>query len=322
MIQEALENAIREARRFTKTGKVATYIPELSKADPEHIGACVMTVDGDMYSAGDWRQTFTMQSVSKTIALTLALQTVGYDIVFSKVGLEPTGDSFNSIVKLETKTPHPLNPMINAGAIATASCIPSKDPFKLFLGLAKKLCKNDDLSLNYAVYMSEKRAGMRNRSMAYWMKSEDIIEGDPEDALDFYFRMCSVNATSKDLATWGMILANDGVDPSSGDRLVENWIVKIVKTLMMTCGMYDGSGEFAIKVGIPSKSGVGGGILSSVEGRMGIGVFNPSLDSKGNSIGGMRLLESLSNSLKLHYFAGEAKGIAGAGDRGIEAVKR
>jgi len=304
-IQGALERALREGKRYTKTGKVATYIPELSKANPEHIGACIKTLTGETYHCGDWQEPFTIQSISKTISLTLALQTAGYDMLFSKVGLEPTGDSFNSIVKLETKTPHPLNPMINAGAIATASCIPGDDPFELYMELAKRVCLNDDLSLNHDVYLSEKLAGMRNRSMAYWMKSENIIEGDPEEALDLYFRMCSVNVTAEDLANWGMVLANDGVDPTSGTRLVESWIVRIVKTFMVTCGMYDGSGEFAVMVGIPSKSGVGGGILSAVEGRMGIGVFNPSLDRTGNSIGGMPLLEDLSKSLRLHYFAGK-----------------
>lgn len=305
IIQKALEKAVDEGKRVTKTGRVATYIPELSKADPEHVGVCIKTVTGETYSAGDWHEPFTMQSISKTISLTLALQTAGYDKVFSKVGLEPTGDSFNSIVKLETRTAHPLNPMINAGAIATASCIPGEDPFELYLDLARKVCLNKSLSINLEVYLSEKRAGMRNRSMAYWMKSENIIEGDPEDALDLYFRMCSVNVTAEDLANWGMVLANDGVDPISGERLAESWIVRIVKTFMVTCGMYDGSGEFAIKAGIPSKSGVGGGILSVVEGRMGIGVFNPSLDFKGNSVGGMHLLEHLSKSLGLHYFAGK-----------------
>ena len=305
IIQEILEKAVNEGKKVTKTGKVATYIPELSKAHSEHIGACIKTVDGETYSAGDWHEPFTMQSISKTISLTLALQTAGYDKVFSKVGLEPTGDSFNSIVKLETKTAHPLNPMINAGAIATVSCIPGEDPFELYLDLARKVCLNNELSINLEVYLSEKRAGMRNRSMAYWMKSENIIEGDPEKALDLYFRMCSVNVTAEDLANWGMVLANDGVDPISGERLAESWIVRIVKTFMVTCGMYDGSGEFAIKVGIPSKSGVGGGILSAVEGRMGIGVFNPSLDLKGNSVGGMHLLEHLSKNMGLHYFAGK-----------------
>lgn len=307
MIQEALEKAVSEGKSVTKSGKIATYIPELSKANTEHIGACIKTVSGETYSAGDWQQPFTMQSISKTISLTLALQTAGYDKVFSKVGLEPTGDSFNSIVKLETRNPNPLNPMINAGAIATASCIPGDDPFKLFLDLARKLCLNENISLNTEVFLSEKRAGMRNRSMAYWMKSENIIEGDPEETLDLYFKMCSVNVNAGDFASWGVILANDGVNPYTGTRLIESWIARLVKTFMMTCGMYDGSGEFAIKIGIPSKSGVGGGILSSVEARMGIGVFNPSLDPKGNSVGGMRILESLSKSLGLHYFGGHTR---------------
>jgi len=304
MIQQALEEALHYSRKFINSGTVATYIPELSKADPQHIGACIMTVGGDCYHAGDWQQPFTIQSISKTISLALALQSAGYDKVFSKVGLEPTGDSFNSIVKLETKTPHPLNPMINAGAIATASCITGDNPYQQFLDLTRRVCLRDDIEINEAVYMSEKHAGMRNRSMAYWMKNENIIEGDVEESLDLYFRMCSTSVTARDLANWGMILANDGINPFGQERYIESWIARIVKTFMMTCGMYDGSGEFAIRAGIPSKSGVGGGILSAVEKRMGIGVFNPSLDSKGNSVGGMKLLEHLSNSLNLHYFAG------------------
>lgn len=304
MIQQLLDDTLQHAGGLIKLGKVATYIPELSKANPEHFGACIMTVGGKSYHAGDWQQPFTIQSISKTISLALALETAGYDKVFSKVGLEPTGDSFNSIVKLETKNAHPLNPMINAGAIATASCIPGDDPFGLFIDTTRKLCLSDDINLNEAVYLSEKKAGMRNRSMAYWMKSENIIEGEPEDSLDLYFRMCSLNVTTEALANWGMVLANDGINPNNKVRLVDSWIVRIVKTFMMTCGMYDGSGEFAIRVGIPSKSGVGGGILSSVEGRMGIGVFSPALDSRGNSVAGMHLLEHLSRRLGLHYFAG------------------
>lgn len=302
-MQEILEQSIIYARTFISQGKVATYIPMLAQADPTLLGVCIKTVDGKKYFAGDYRQPFTIQSISKTILLILALQIAGYDKVFSKVGFEPTGDPFNSIVKLETKTPHPLNPMINAGAIAVASCLTGQDRFERFLQLTRRLCGRDDIQLNEAVYSSEKGAGMRNRSMAYFMQSENLLEGDIENLLDFYFKMCSIDVTAEDLAHYGMILANGGIDPLTGDQLVENWILRIVKTLMVTCGLYDGSGEFAIKVGIPSKSGVGGGIVSSVENRMGIGVFSPALDAKGNSVGSYRVLEYLSLELGLHYFS-------------------
>lgn len=304
-IQKALDNALEYAKGFLQDGQVATYIPELASGNPQQLGLCIITKDGKCYHSGDWLQEFSMQSISKTISLIVALEVAGYEKVFSKVGVEPTGDAFNSIVKLETKNMHPLNPMINAGAIATASCyVDVPDPFGLFLEHVQKLCGRDTISLNEAVYQSEKKTGMRNRSMAYLMQSENILECDAEVALDLYFRMCSVKVNTQDLAAYGLILANDGVDPKTGVRLVENWIVRIVKTLMVTCGMYDGSGEFAVKVGIPAKSGVGGGIVASVEGKMGIGAFGPALDSKGNSIGSYRALEHLSYQLNLHCFSG------------------
>lgn len=306
-MQEILEQSIIYARTFISQGKVATYIPMLAQADPTLLGVCIKTVDGHQYGAGDYKQPFTIQSISKTILLILALQVAGYDQVFSKVGFEPSGDAFNSIVKLETKTPHPLNPMINAGAIAVASCLTGENRFEQFLKLTRRLCGRGDIQLNEGVYSSEKGAGMRNRSMAYFMQSERLLDGDIESLLDFYFKMCSIDVTAEDLANYGMIMANGGVDPKTGERLVENWILRIVKTLMVTCGLYDGSGEFAIKVGIPSKSGVGGGIVSAVENRMGLGVFSPALDTKGNSIGGYRVLEYLSFQLGLHYFARTVK---------------
>lgn len=302
-MQALLEQSMIYAKTFISQGKVATYIPMLAQVDPTLLGVCIKTVDGKTYCAGDSNHLFTIQSISKTVLLILALQIAGYDKVFSKVGFEPTGDAFNSIVKLETKTPHPLNPMINAGAIAVASCLSGEDRFEQFLHLTRKLCGRSDIQLNEEVYYSEKGAGMRNRSMAYFMQSENLLDGDIESLLDFYFKMCSVDVTAEDLSNYGMILANGGIDPLTGEILVENWILRIVKTLMVTCGLYDGSGEFAIKVGIPSKSGVGGGIVSAVENRMGIGVFSPALDAKGNSIGSYRVLEYLSHELGLHYFS-------------------
>lgn len=303
MIQQMLNDAVEYARGYINEGVVASYIPELAKADKNMIGACIMTVDGQSYHAGDWQQTFTMQSISKTASLILALQTAGADKVFSKVGVEPTGDAFNSMLKLELKEGKPLNPMINAGAIATVSCIPGEDPFGQFIKLVRRLCRRDSIEVDEAVYLSEKTSGMRNRSLGYFMQSEGIIEGNLEDILDVYFRMCSVAVNTEDLANYGSILSNGGADPMTGERIVDEWILRIVKTLMMTCGLYDGSGRFAIDVGIPTKSGVGGGMLSAVDGRMGISVFSPALDPKGNSVGGYRVLEYLSKHLDLHYFS-------------------
>lgn len=302
-LDSILEDARNYGRSFLSQGMVANYIPELAKADPSHLGICLMTKDGHTYHAGNWQTPFTMQSIAKTFALILALQTAGYEKVFSKVGMEPTGDCFDSIIQLESKHVQPFNPMINAGAIVTVDCIDSKNPFDDFLKLTRRLCGSDTIGLNEAVYQSESKTGLRNRSIAYLLQSDRILENDVENVLAQYFRMCSVEVTTQDLAHYGLILANEGLDPRTGERLVEAWIVRIVKTLMLTCGMYDESGEFAVKVGIPSKSGVGGGIVAAADDQMGIATYGPVLNAKGNSVGGLYSLEYLSMQLNLHYFS-------------------
>ena len=308
-IEIALQDAERYARPHMDQGKVATYIPELAKGDPTKLGICIRTPDGEEYCQGDCQTEFSIQSISKTITLILALQTAGYDRVFSKVGMEPTGDAFNSMIRLETLTTHPMNPMINAGAIATTSCCIKgcADPFGAFLSLARTLCGRETIRLNKEVFTSEYQAGGRNRAMAYFMQSENLLEWDAEDVVELYFKMCSINVNVRDLAHYGLVLACNGKDPATGRQLVDPWICRIVKTLMMTCGMYDASGEFAVKVGLPAKSGVGGGILASAEGRVGLATFAPGLDKRGNSIGGWYALEFLSQNLGLHCFSGHTE---------------
>ena len=304
-IQRVLDEAVEQARPSLKQGKVATYIPELSKGNPEHLGACIATTTGYIYGSGDWKEEFTVQSISKTMILILALQNLGYEKVFNTVGVEPTGDAFNSLVKLETKNKKPLNPMINAGAIAVVSlCVEAGIQFDEFLDFVRLICKRDSISLNEAVYLSEKHAGDRNRSMAYLMHGDGIVVPDVDDVLDFYFKMCSISINAEDLANFGLLLANGGVDIHSGDKVISSRYVRVVKTLMITCGLYDGSGEYAIRVGMPGKSGVGGGIMSTVERQMGIGAFGPALDPKGNSIGAYYIMEYLSQKLSLNYFRG------------------
>ncbi len=312
LMQKLLDDSVTYAKSFPKTGAVASYIPELAKADPTRYGAAIALPNGRTLISGDTDVPFTMQSISKVVSLILALQTSGYDAVFKRVGMEPTGDAFNSIIRLETNTAKPSNPMINAGAIVVASCIQCEHPFEAMLQLTRKFCGNDQIGLNEAVYLSEKKEGKRNRAMAYFMQSEGILPSDVdvEYYLDQYFRMCSVAVTAPDLARMGMVLANNGVNPVTGERVAEGWQVRIAKTFMVTCGLYDSSVAFAVKVGIPSKSGVGGGILSAVEKRMGIGVFHPMLDAKGNSIGGVRMLEFLSERMGLHMFS-EPETVAG-----------
>ena len=299
-----LADALDYARRYLGQGRVATYIPALAKADSDHLGITVMTRDGTCHSAGHWDQPFTMQSVAKAMLLVYALRELGHETVFSRVGVEPTGDSFNSIVKLETKGEHPLNPFINAGAIATMGLILEKGlTFAGFLAFLEKLAHRP-LTVDEAVFQSEKATGDLNRALAYFMKADRVIQGDVDATLDAYFRMCSILADTSDLARFGLLLATDGQDTVTGEQILSSYHASLVKTLMVTCGMYDSSGEFAIRVGMPAKSGVGGGIMALAQSKLGVGVFSPALDEKGNSLGGCRALEFLSRSLDLHFFKG------------------
>lgn len=299
------KNIIKNNIDFTKNGKVASYIPELAKSNPNDLGVYLITLDGQEYFAGDYDKKFTMQSISKILSLMLSLIDNG-ESVFEKIGMEPTGDSFNSIVNLELKSIHkPFNPMINAGAIATTSMIKgnsTEEKIERILTLAKKLSHNPDIKINENVYLSEKATGYRNRSLAYFMKGYNVIEGEVDDVLDVYFKQCSIDVTCKDIANMGCVLANDGVSTKTGERIVSKQICRIVKTIMSTCGLYDASGEFAVHIGIPAKSGVGGGILAAVPHKMGIGVYGPSLDEKGNSIGGIHILRELSEKLDLNIY--------------------
>lgn len=305
-MQNKIENIIKECRKYTKEGKVASYIPELEKADKNALGIYIDKLDGSQFYSGDYETKFTIQSISKVVSLIIAIMDNGMEKVFSKVGVDPTVYSFNSIITLELKDTHkPLNPMINAGAIATVSLIKGDSPEEVIgriLDFTKKITGNKDIKINEEVYKSEKKTGDRNRSLAYFMKGTGVIEKDVEKVLQAYFQQCSIEVTCKDIAKIGAFLANDGVVPSTGERIITKKIAKVVKAIMITCGMYNDSGSFAVKVGIPSKSGVGGGIMATVPGVMGIGIVGPALDEKGNSIAGVKVLEQLSQELDLSIF--------------------
>jgi len=302
MFQDLINEALETGRPYIKEGEVATYIPELGRADKNKLGISIFCRDGSRFSCGDTKDRFSIQSISKVISLAVALEVCGFDMVFENVGMEPSGDAFNSLIKLEGSNSHPYNPMINSGAIAVASFIEPKVSFEEMLKLARCFCQDDGIVLDEKVYGSEMSTVARNRAIAYLLESKGVINGNVEEALDFYVKMCSLSVTAESLAGLGFLLANDGVDPS-GKRLLNSDTVRVVKTIMLTCGMYDGSGEFAVRVGIPSKSGVGGGLLSVVDGKMGIGIYGPSLDAKGNSIAGRKILQFLSSQMKLHIFA-------------------
>lgn len=305
-MEKILQDILDRNRKYINYGQVASYIPELKNARIDDLGICVIDKNNNIYKAGDYNTKFTIQSISKTIVLAMALMDNDWSYVFSKVGMEPSGDPFNSIMKLETDdTKKPCNPMINAGAIVTTSLIKGNsvdEKEERMLKFFRRLAKNDDIRINYDVYKSEKMSGDRNRAMAYLLKNDGFIEDDVEEVLDLYFKQCSIEIDATDLARIGINLASYGVDIETGERLISERVSRMVKTFMVTCGMYDASGEFAIKAGIPAKSGVGGGILASVPNQMGIGVYGPALDKKGNSVAGVKILEDLSQELKLNIF--------------------
>lgn len=305
-MENILNDIIVSNKKYTTEGQVASYIPELKKANRDDLGICLIDKYNNIYCSGDYDKKFTIQSISKTIILAMALIDNEWDYVFSKVGMEPSGDPFNSIMKLETNdTTKPCNPMINAGAIVTTSLIKGntlQEKEERMLSFFRKLAKNDSLQINKSVYESEKITGDRNRAMAYLLKNDGVIEGDVDDILDLYFKQCSIEVNVVDLARIGLLFANYGIDIETGERIISENISRMIKTIMVTCGMYDASGEFALKVGIPAKSGVGGGIMASVPNRMGIGVYGPALDKKGNSIAGLKVLEDLSKKLELSIF--------------------
>lgn len=305
-MNKLLESLVKKNKDSVLEGMVASYIPELAKADKEDLGICIVTLNGEVYKAGKSDKKFTIQSISKVISLMLAILDNGKYNVFERVGVEPTGDSFNSIVSLEIKNKNkPYNPMVNSGAIVTTSLIAGntkEEKFNRLLEFTKKVTGNTDITVNEEVYKSELETGDRNRALGYVLKSSGFLDGDVEDTLDVYFRQCSMEITTEDLARFGAMLANDGVLPWNNERVISREVCRIVKTIMVTCGMYDDSGKFAVHIGIPAKSGVGGGIMASVPRRMGIGVYGPALDKKGNSIGGRNILHDLSDEMDLSIF--------------------
>ena len=305
-MKEQLERILAECRPYIDRGEVASYIPELAKADKNEFGICVLENGKEPCAAGDYDKQFTLQSVIKPIILLMALIDNGTEPVRKLVGVEATGkpfDAFNySDQALRCEN---INPMINTGAIALCTLIKGKDyqeKFARLLDMTRKISGNSDLQVDERVYMSEKATGSKNRALAYMLKAYGMLQDDVEDVLDCYFAACSVKASVVDLAKIALVLANGGVDISTGERLFDKQYARYVNAVLTTCGMYDGSGEFALHVGVPAKSGVGGGIMAIVPNRMGVAIYSPSLDQKGNSVAGIKALEQLSQVLDLSIF--------------------
>ena len=285
-------------------GKVATYIPELAKADPKLFGIALVTADGYSYEVGDAAHPFTIQSISKPFVYGLTLEDHGTDYVLSKVGVEPTGEAFNSIV-FDERHNRPFNPMVNAGAIATTALVKGESAELRLERVMDKFAALADrtLAIDHDVYLSESRTGHRNRAIGYLELSTGMIDGQADEHLDLYFKQCSILASARDLAVMAATLANDGVNPLSGKRALRADYVKNVLSVMHSCGMYDYTGEWSYRVGLPAKSGVSGGVIAVLPGQFGIGIFSPLLDDQGNSCRGIQVCEELSERFKLHLFS-------------------
>jgi glutaminase len=296
-------NGVYEKFASLDEGEVATYIPELSKANPDHFGIAVVSTDGLVCRVGDWGQEFTIQSICKPFAFLMALEECGREATLARVGVEPSGDAFNSI-ELDPKTLRPYNPMINAGAIAIASLI-KKDPpeagVRAFVERMEK-ATGRSLRIDHDVLTSESLTGNRNRAIAYLMLNWGVIEGEVEHILHQYFSQCSLLINCHDLAMLGATLANMGANPVTGQRVFDFQYVKDVLTVMFTCGLYDHAGNWAYEVGVPAKSGVGGGIVAVVNRQLGIAVYSPRLDAKGNSVRGIAACREIASQLGLHAF--------------------
>ncbi|MEG1002821.1 MAG: glutaminase A [Clostridium sp.] len=300
-----LNNLVEKNKQYIKDGNLATYIPELAKVDPNKLGIAIIDLqhNNEEYCSGDYNSKFAIESIVNIPALMLAVIDNDLDYVFSRVNTEPTNFSFDSILDMQiTNKDKPNNPFINAGAIVTTSLIKganSIDVSKRMLDFIKVLTDNNDIKINEKLYLSEKETADINRFLAYYMKGNGILDGDVSNILDSYFRNCSIEIDALDLAKLGCVLSTNGILPWNDEKIISEELSVIIKALMSTCGLYDESGEVSVLIGVPSKSGVGGGILAVVPNKYSIGIFSPTLNDKGNSIAGIHLLKDLSDALNL-----------------------
>lgn len=306
MKREDIENKIIEciekSKKYKGVGEVASYIPELENVDKDAFALSIVTTSGDVYNFGESEKIFSVQSISKIFTLIMALKDNTIDEVFSKVGTEPTRYEFNSLIPIDQRA---ANPFINAGAITTTSMIYGKskeEKFERVIELIDEMSQGGNFSFMEDIYKSEISTTDRNRAIAYYLKSKNIFNQNADEVLDLYVRICAIGSNVETLARFGAVLANEGFDIYSSNLIVPQNIVQMTIAQMASCGMYETSGEYLMKVGIPSKSGVGGGILGVVPNKCGICVYSPRLDKSGNSVVGKNLLKILSADLGLNIF--------------------
>lgn len=300
--QSIIESIAEEVKPLFARGRVADYIPALACVPRDKFGIAVHTVDGDRASAGDALESFSIQSISKLFTLTLALRHVG-DKLWKRVGREPSGSAFNSLVQLEYEHGIPRNPFINAGAhVVTDALLKEKPHAKdTLLAFMRALSGDEAIAYDETVARSESDTGFRNRALANFLKAEGNLTGAVDDVLDVYFHQCALAMNCVDLARAVLFLARGGKD-ADGVRVVSSAQSKRINALMQTCGTYDAAGDIAYRIGIPAKSGVGGGVVAVVPGRLVIAVWSPALDKTGNSLAGVRALELFTSRTGLSVF--------------------
>ena len=301
--QKILSEIIIETRDLVGQGKVADYIPSLARVDKSKFGIAIATLDGQNFQIGDADVPFSIQSISKVFVLTLVLREIGSQL-WARVGREPSGNAFNSLVQLESENGIPRNPFINAGAMVTTDCLltVSSDPLQYYLDFVRQLSGNPEIQFDETIARSEQETGYRNAALVNFLKSFTNIHNDVDKVLDLYFHHCATMMSCKDLANAFLFLANAGINPHDDEMILSSRRTKRVNALMQTCGFYDESGEFAFSVGLPGKSGVGGGIVAVFPRHLAICVWSPGLNKQGNSLAGMKALELFTTKTGLSIF--------------------
>jgi glutaminase len=301
-LQNAIEN-LHDKYKLLDEGELATYIPELGKANAEDFGICLVTAEGRVFGTGDFNTPFTIQSISKPFTFGMVLEELGHEEVFRHVGVEPSGDAFNSI-QLQSVTNKPYNPMINTGAITVTALLHARYGRHALDHMLERFsaAAGRELSIDEAVYASERRTGHRNRAIAYLLLNFGLVHDEAEAALDLYFKQCSILVTCRDLAIMAATLSNMGRNPFTGRQLFDTRCVKDILSVMFTCGMYDYSGQWAYEVGVPAKSGVSGGVMGVVNRQLGVAIYSPRVDTHGNSRRGIEVCVDMAAQFGLHTF--------------------
>ncbi|NCA85710.1 MAG: glutaminase [Clostridia bacterium] len=290
--QASIETVFETVRSQGDQGEPASYIPELARVNPDKFGVCLTTIDNRQFCHGDANDRFSIQSITKVLALSLAYKMVGVKI-WERIGVEPSGSPFNSLVQLETDNGKPRNPFINAGALVICDFLIShlENPKTDFIAFVRNVADSQDMDYSLKMAESEKSVGYRNIALCYFIKSFGNIKNHPQEVLDFYFLLCSIEMSCKELSKTFLFLANQGRKTSDNTEILNSSQAKRINAIMQTCGFYDESGEFAYEVGLPGKSGVGGGIIAIHPNKYSIAVWSPRLNQKGNSYRGMKFLE-------------------------------